>query len=265
MPPISFADAMASIDVQKLLLLPRKEREQAHALLAEAVRRESRRRFFRMFPDKGPLRRELYPKHLEFFGAGKTYTERCAMAANRVGKTQGMGAYETTCHLTGRYPDWWPGHRFDRAIDCWACGKTNETTRDIVQRELFGKVIADGARKSVDGTGMIPGDDIDTPSLTWRQGVPDAIDTVRVRHVSGDWSVIGLKSYQQGRGSFEGTAKDWIWDDEEPPADVYGEQMMRLMTTHGLFAITFTPLEGLSEVVLSFLPTEYRPGNPSEE
>jgi hypothetical protein len=53
------------------------------------------------------------------------------MAANRVGKTEGAGGYEMTCHLTGRYPDWWEGRRFSGPVRAWAAGKTNETTRDV--------------------------------------------------------------------------------------------------------------------------------------
>ncbi len=106
--------------------LSREEQELLLALLEEHQRREARRLFHRMYPaetnlelldNKGrPLfyARDLYPKHMEFFAAGARYRERCAMCANRVGKTFGMGGYETSCHLTGLYPDWWPGRRFDR-------------------------------------------------------------------------------------------------------------------------------------------------------
>ncbi len=38
------------------------------------------------------------------------------MAANRVGKTEGAGGYEMTCHLTGRYPHWWEGRRFSGPV-----------------------------------------------------------------------------------------------------------------------------------------------------
>ena len=44
-----------------------------------------------MYPEEGPLRRELYVKHMEFFEKGKTYRQRMMMAANRVGKTEGVG------------------------------------------------------------------------------------------------------------------------------------------------------------------------------
>src|SRR6516165_12482645 len=79
---------------------------------AELARR--RAAFVTLFPDSGPLGREFYQKHLEFFAAGATYKERLFMAANRVGKTV-AGAFEVTCHLTGRYPHWWQESRFDKA------------------------------------------------------------------------------------------------------------------------------------------------------
>lgn len=227
-------------------------------LLEEAERRKSRRKIDSFFPDEGPLRRELYPKHLEFFAAGATYRERCFLAANRIGKSEGAGGYETALHLTGAYPDWWPGRRFTRPISAWAAGKTNETTRDIVQAKLVGAVTG-GAPKTVSGTGLIYGDCIG--DLNWKQGVQDLLDTVMVKHVSGGWSRLGLKSYQQGRGAFEGTEQDVIWLDEEPPIDIYGECLIRTATTGGMVAITFTPLEGVTETVKSFLPNGMPKGN----
>lgn len=219
-------------------------------------------KFKALFPDEGPFRRELYPKHMDFFAAGLKYRERCAMAANRVGKTYGMGGYETTCHLTGDYPDWWPGHRFKHPIRAWAAGKTNETTRDIVQTVLLGEITFDRANKRVDGSGLIPRERIlqgKDGGITWKAGVADLVDTVSVRHRSGGVSKLGLKSYQQGRGAFEGTAQHWIWLDEEPPEDVYGECLIRTATTKGKTAITFTPLQGMSKVVIGFLPKEMQP------
>ena len=106
--------------------------------------------------------------------------------------------------------------------------------------------------KTVDGTGLVPGEDIG--GVTWKRGVQDLADMVRVKHRSGGWSTIGLKSYEQGRGAFEGMEKDLIWFDEEPPGDVYVEALVRTMTTQGHVLLTFTPLEGMSEVVLMFLP-----------
>ncbi|MCW5737811.1 MAG: terminase family protein [Enhydrobacter sp.] len=197
------------------------------------------------------MRRELYPKHLKFFRGGVEHRERLFMAANRVGKTEGVGGYETTLHLTGEYPHWWEGRRFDRPISAWAAGKTNETTRDIVQAKLFGRVEGSGPSKRFSGTALVPGDAIG--DCGWRGGFPDLADTVEIKHKSGGWSRLGIKSYQQGRGSFEGTEQDVVWLDEEPPLEIYTECLIRTMTTNGLVMITFTPLEGMSETVLSFL------------
>jgi hypothetical protein len=86
---------------------------------------------------------------MQFFAAGLApFNERLAMFANRTGKTEGVGGFETTLHLTGRYPLWWPGKVFPHAIEAWAAGKTNETTRDIIQKKLFGDIEFDGQRSA---------------------------------------------------------------------------------------------------------------------
>lgn len=243
-------------------------------LKASVERAEPRRKLFRYYPETGPLRRELYPRHLEFFAAGgvhepiptwcpegcdgSPHRERLFLAANRIGKTEGAGGYETTLHLTGRYPDWWTGARFEHPIDAWACGKRNESTRDIIQQKLFGPVAWRGRVKTVAGTGLIPGEDIG--EITWKRGIADFIDTAKVKNRYGGWSVLGLKSYEQGRGAFEGTEKHVVWSDEEPPLDIYTEQRIRTMTVQGLLILTFTPLEGMSDVVQAFLPGGRLPG-----
>ena len=65
---------------------------------------------------------------------------------------------------------------------------------------------------------------------------------------------MGFKTYDQGRKSFEGTGKHGIWVDEECPEDVYLECLTRCMTTNGIIWLTFTPLQGMTPVVLRFLP-----------
>jgi phage terminase large subunit-like protein len=62
------------------------------------------------------------------------------------------------------------------------------------------------------------------------------------------------KSYDQGRVAFQGTEREVVYLDEEPPKDVYDECLLRTMTTNGIVLCTFTPLLGLSDVALSFLP-----------
>lgn len=229
----------------------------ADMLMAEDEERKFNK-FRNLFPDEGPLRRELYPKHMEFFEASKTHREVCFLACNRGGKTF-AGAFATTCHLTGLYPQWWPGRRFRRPIRAWVAGDTNETTRDILQAELLGQVIWAGNRKTLDGSGMIPREHICDP--IWKSGVQNLVDSMHIKHVSGGVSLLGFKSFDQGRRVFQGTAKELVWLDEESPKDVYDECMMRTATTRGLMLTTFTPLLGISDVVKSFLPKEMRPGD----
>jgi phage terminase large subunit-like protein len=217
------------------------------AELEAEEKRRKRSKYATMFPAEGPFRRELYKKHLEFFKAGATYNERAFIAGNRTGKTT-AGAYETTLHLTGLYPEWWEGKRFSRGISAWVAGGTNKAVRDILQFELLGPV-------HDQGSGMIPGDLI--VNVATARGVAGAIDSVYVRHVSGELSTLGFKSYAEGRENFQGTSKELVWVDEEPPIDVYRELLMRTMVVKGggsgIVMLTFTPLLGWSEVVDSFL------------
>lgn len=218
--------------------------------LAEQVRRtEEGGHLVNWFPMQGPFRYEKYPKHMQFFAAGKIHRERLFMAANRVGKSV-AGAYEATCHATGRYPEWWKGRRFDHPTDIWAAGDTGQTTRDIIQDALC------GYPSSALGTGMIPGNLI--TQVRRRAGIPDAFDTIRITHASGGESIIGFKSYDQGRRSFQGTGKHLIWLDEECPQDVYNECLIRTMTTEGIQYVTFTPLQGMTMFIQDFLKDAHR-------
>lgn len=214
-------------------------------LLEEKQRRESRRKIYNYYPDKGRLRRELYPKHLSFFEAGKKFRQRLMLAANRVGKTEGVGLYELVWHLTGDYPTWWNGRRFDHPVKAWAAGDTGKTVREILQAKLLGPI-------GMWGTGLIPGDTIER--ISRGAGVADSVDSIYVRSKSGGLSQLTLKSYDQRRESFQGTEQDVILLDEEPPLDIYTECLLRTMTNNGMLMLTFTPLLGMSEVVLAFLP-----------
>ena len=110
------------------------------------------------------------------------------------------------------------------------------------------------------GTGLIPADKIlDTNR---KQGVADALDSVVVKHVSGETSVLGFKAYDQGRTKWQGETLDFVWFDEEPPYDIYMEGLTRTNATGGLVYLTFTPLKGVSDVVHSFLHGTVLPGSP---
>ena len=58
---------------------------------------------------------------------------------------------------------------------------------------------------------------------------------------------------RSGRTSFEAEAVDFIWLDEECTLPIYQECQMRILTTRGRILSTFTPVEGLTEVVIRML------------
>jgi phage terminase large subunit-like protein len=185
-----------------------------------------------------------YTKQQEFHHAATR--ERLFMAGNQLGKTW-AGAYECAMHLTGRYPEWWKGKRFERPVVGWACGETGELVRDTIQRLLIG-------REGALGTGTIPADDI--TGTTPGAGISGLKGTITVAHVSGGQSTLTLKSYNQGREKFQGETLDFIWLDEEPPLDIYTECLTRTNSTMGPVWVTFTPLNGMSDVVSRFLMEE---------
>lgn len=224
--------------------LPKAKQERYIKLLQAREAKAKLRKIDTYYPPGGVLGRENYPKHMDFLTAGKKYRERCFIAANRVGKTQ-LGAYEISCHMTGEYPEWWPGRVFDHPVKVWCAGDTGKTVRDIIQLELLGP-------PGEYGTGMIPGEAIE--KTTPKHGLPDAVEGIYVKHKSGGTSSASLKSYDQGRRSFQGTAIDAIWLDEECDMSIYSECLLRTMTTGGVVMVTFTPLMGITDVVKSFYP-----------
>ena len=214
----------------------------------EIAREEFRRRnkFWTYFPDEGPVRRELYPRHMEVVSYTKEDDEIMMMAANKVGKTQ-LGAYCVTAWATGRYPSWWPGRVFEDPIIAWVCNKTAKDVRDINEAELLGPTGNDSER----GTGMLPGHMIG--KCTPKTGTPHAFEFIQVEHVSGLWSTIVSKSYDQGREAFQGRNIPVIWNDEEVPKDVADEEKLRIMTVSGVILYTYTPVLGLTEFTQEFM------------
>ena len=74
--------------------IPRSELESMLVQVTELENRKLYNKIDTYYPDRGPLRRELYKPHIEFFRQGKDKRVRAVLAANRIGKTEGIGAYE---------------------------------------------------------------------------------------------------------------------------------------------------------------------------
>ena len=174
---------------------------------------------------------------------------RALQAGNQSGKTLSAGA-EAAMHLTGKYPEGWKGHRFNRPVKGTVCGVINDKTRDICQAELFGEP---GAKSEI-GTGAIPKSDIG--EITRKPGVPNAFDSVFVKHYTNGifdgWSKVFFGSYQQDIDSLMGTRMDFVWGDEEPPQDVHSQFLRSTLSTRGIIFYSFTPESGMTELVLEF-------------
>lgn len=213
-------------------------------LLAEKKRRLSENRLAAYLP---------YAKQREFHALGATKRERGLIAGNQLGKTLSAGM-EVSMHLTGRYPGWWVGYRFRHPIVAWVGGVTAEATRDGAQRILLGRGGAN--EEGTLGTGTIPAACLIGKPLS-RQGIAGAYAVAYVRHVTGGVSTLIFKSYDQGREKWQSDTIDVLWDDEEPPENIYSEGLTR--TNHGdegrggIALLTFTPLLGMSSVVRRFL------------
>ncbi len=177
---------------------------------------------------------------------GEVARQRCLMAGNKTGKTF-CGAAELSYHLTGLYPDWWKGWKFDKAIQAWAAGQSHYATRDIVQTELLG--LAGDPEKL--GTGAIPKHLI--ISTERNPGVPNGIGMALIKHTSGENSRLMFKSYDSGAVAWMGVAVDVIWLDEEPPQDIYSQSLRASLKTGGPVYLTFTPERGVTGVVNNFM------------
>ena len=208
-----------------------------------ALKDEERRRFLHYHP---------YIKQLEFHNS--LATERILSGANQSGKSI-AGTMETCFHLTGNYPDWWNGHRVlphlnasngEYELNAWVLGTDSKTVRDSLQS----KIIGTAARDFNDG--CIHPDFIDKENKLMARGIPDAVDTIYIRHRSGCRVKLQFRSYEQGRENLQAATIDFVYCDEEPPEDVMGELRARIAATGGFLYMAFTPLKGMTPLVQEF-------------
>ena len=187
-----------------------------------------------------------YPFQLKFHNDNARFRDNTS--ANRPGKTLSGGA-EMAIHLTGKYPDWWTGRKYNHPVLGLASGKNNEKTRDLVQKELFG----DPANEKEYGTGWVP--KVDIVKAVRKPGVPDAKYHIFVKHYTdgkydGD-SKITLLAYDMGKESWMGFAADIVWLDEEPPEDIMGQATRSIVDRGGSIYMTFTPENGRTAVLIA--------------
>lgn len=186
------------------------------------------------------------PKQEAFHKAGLEARERLFLGGNRTGKTYAV-CMEMAMHLTGIYPESWTGYRFSRPISAISASISLKDTRDILQKKLF--------------VGDIDGN---TPPIIHESFIVDkthtniagAWDTVLIQHISGRFSELKFKAFQQGESSFQGVRADFIHLDELPNFKVYQEALVRTTSFDNektFLVASMWPEKGKDDMVSHFL------------
>lgn len=186
-----------------------------------------------------------FEHQLKFFATGD-HDRRGILAANRIGKTVST-CYETAMHLTGQYPDWWQGKRFDRPINVMMAGEGWTQVALVLQNEMLGT--NDVKIREQIGSGAIPRDSIVFDTM---RGDGANCLGVEVRHVSGSNSYLLFANYTQEVRQMQGFKLNLAVFDEQPPDDFFSEIVTRTATTQGQVLCSFTPLKGLNGLVSKF-------------
>lgn len=180
-----------------------------------------------------------------FFATGAS-DRRGILAANRIGKTVSTCS-ETAMHLTGQYPEWWTGRRFDKPITAMVAGEGWSQVALVLQAELLGT--NDVKIREQLGTGFIPRNTI--VQDTMRSDGPNCIG-VEILHRSGSNSYLLFANYTQEVRQMQGFKLNLAVFDEQPPDDFFSEIVTRTATTQGQVLCSFTPLKGLNGLVSKF-------------
>src|SRR4030088_3284439 len=91
-------------------------------LAKQALTSSEYRKKFHLADFYGPA--EFYEPQLKFFAAGKTHHQRLLRGGNQVGKSF-SAAFEASLHMSGQYPKWWPGKKFDKPTRGWCATGRN--------------------------------------------------------------------------------------------------------------------------------------------
>lgn len=195
----------------------------------------------------------LYPYQQKFINAGHTKLLRMFLGGNRLGKSV-VGGYETACHLTGIYPDWWEGYRIENGgHDFIVAGITQRSVMNIIQKKLLGT--ADVRVEDKMGTGFIPRDRLNL-DLFQKDGA--RCISIQVKHSDGQWNSLHFFT-QADEDKIMGMNIKFGWIDEEDrlnAMDFYSQLVARTMTTKGSIIITATPESGVTPLVKKFSDTE---------
>ena len=172
---------------------------------------------------------KVHKKQLAFHKCQRR--NRWVFGGNRTGKTE-CGAVEAVWLARGNHP-----YRENKKnVSGWVVSLSRQVQRDVAQSKILHYLDKDWIKEIV----MLEG-----RKSSAENGI---IDYILLENVFGGVSKIAFKSCDQGREKFQGASLDFVWFDEEPPADVYKECKMRVLDKKGEIFGTMTPLKGLTWV-----------------
>jgi phage terminase large subunit-like protein len=179
----------------------------------------------------------FYKTQLAFFAAGSTgIHQRLVYGGSQTGKTTCCAA-EVAWHMTGQYPPFWVGKRFNKPIRCWVVGESVVLVRDTSQKKLCGDQDF--------GTGTIPLESFSKRPISVPGGT-GAFDTIFVTHqtdgkIDGT-STLTFKTFEMRRERLQAETVDLIWIDERPEEQIYSELLARTSAVDGHLIVSYTPI-----------------------
>jgi phage terminase large subunit-like protein len=215
-------------------------------LARQALTSSEFRKKFSLIDFWGP--NEFYPPQLKFFSDGARYHQRLVRGGNQVGKSFAC-AFEVALHLTGQYPTWWNGRRFEKPTRGWIIGPTAQLVRDGPQRQVC-------TRQGEFGSGTIPLAAFASRPVMIPGGT-GGIDTLTTHHATNGArdgrSSATFKSFEMRAEKLQAESVDWIWIDERCSEEIYSELLARTTATDGIVFMSYTPLKGGGELTYRFL------------
>jgi len=186
----------------------------------------------RRFSEEGLRYYEPHPKQLECHTTRAE--ERGLFGGNRSGKTY-AGCMEMAWIVSGCHPYRrnYTGYVFGR--DCCVDFDTINSVLLPTYKQLLPRKPCPLGYKTFEGTeAMWPG---------LRGGSFQSAYSAQDRKIYlENKSFIEFKSYAQGREAFQGATLHFIRHDEEPPEEIYRENLARQLTTRRNILFTLTPL-----------------------
>jgi phage terminase large subunit-like protein len=196
------------------------------------------------FTESGPFARSKFPKSVEFFDATAHYPNVNCFGSNRSSKSTSL-MYAAAVWLTGDYPEWWTGRRFEKPVQMWISGETGTLVRNNLQRYLI------GSKEALGQISFITTEQIEHAS--WA-GKPEGLCTSALIKSKYGTSKVEFKSYDQGQYRFASDTIDVVILDEEPKAGIFTEAITRVATTNGIVCCGFTALRGITPLVALLAP-----------